>query len=235
MAGSPTTFTATEIVKSAWALYRKDSFVLTAVPFLGNLLVWMAGFALASAGVRTNVLDLLFGPVILGLTVLLARDVLEGRGRPLAENIALVQANFGPLVLLSLASALMVAIGLVLLIVPGLYIGAVLLAHVPFILFDGARWSALRQSYEASLPHAWTLVRLMLMLTVAVLVAIFGLGIVIALLLMILPFLSGATILLEGLGMFASSVLIGVYSCALLYVYLNVTGKQTPDVSRVFE
>ena len=128
----------------------------------------------------------------------------------------MVTPHFGKLVLLSLAAALITALGMVLLIVPGLYAAAVLTAYVPMILFANAGWGALRESYEACKPHAWQLVGLILILAAIILVA-FGLG---GAAVGALQQVVNAPILWGGLMMLVSGAFTGFYACVTL-MYLS--------------
>ena len=165
---------------------------------------------------------MLFGPIIAAVAVVLARDAQAGRRRPLAETVSFVMSHFGKLVLLSLAAAFITLVGMVLLILPGLYAAGVLTIYVPMLLFANAGWGALRASYEACKPHAWPLVGLILILAVIVLVA-FGLG---GALVGALQGAVDAPILWGGLIMLVSAAFTGFYACVTMEVYVAVTGDR---------
>ena len=222
--------TAGALIQSAWALFQRDMFVLVAVPFLANLLV--QGMALAFEQITGSVslfMDLVFGPVILGIVLCLVRDADAGIRRPFAETWAEVSPYTMQLILLSLAAALITAIGLVLLIVPGLYAAAVLLVHVPLLMFGGAGWGALKESYALSKPHAWRLVGLILIIAGLLLAILLVLGGVVAALQAALP----APILWGGIMLVASGAFTGFYGC-ILYVLYTALGGGSRDVSAVF-
>jgi hypothetical protein len=219
-----------EILRDAWALYRGDLFVLTAVPFVGNLAIYFVGLAMQGFSGNGLWLDLVFGPVIVAVTIVLARDASAGLRHPFAQTMALVMRQFARLVLLSFAAALVTGLGLVLLVVPGLYAAAVLLTYVPLVLFADAGWGALAASYRLSRSQAWPLVGLILVLIAAVVVAMFTIGALVA----ALQGAVDAPILWRGVLLLMSAAITGVYACVVYVVYDRLAGAPRPDVAEVF-
>ncbi|MEM8870592.1 MAG: hypothetical protein AAGE38_09345 [Pseudomonadota bacterium] len=146
----------------------KDNFVLlTGLAFLINLgIAAVSGLMLVLTGLNLSILDYILGPLIAGVLMLVAADILAGQRVDLQAHISRVIQVFGPLVILSLAVAFLVVIGLMALIVPGLYATAVFIAVTPLILFENAGWDALRRSHQMTKPFVWPIAGVILRLGV---------------------------------------------------------------------
>jgi len=221
----------TGLMGDAWALYRSDFFVLTAVPFLGNLLIEALSLILAASGASVTIgFNLIFGPVIAAIVIVLARDAEQQRRVPFPDTLAVVMPHFSRLVILSVIAAILAALGLFLLIVPGLYITAVLMIHVPLILFKDAGWQALQRSFELSKPHAWQLVLVLLMLVVIVFVLI-GIG---GAIVGALQTAIDAPLIWTAVLGFLSAILTGGYACLVYVTYQTIFGDGD-NVDEVFQ
>ncbi|MEM8657089.1 MAG: hypothetical protein AAGF22_03250, partial [Pseudomonadota bacterium] len=134
---------------SALRVWRDNLLVLTGLAFLMNLALYAVGLVLLTVlGLNSTFLDLIFGPLIGAILMLVAADVVAGQQVDLRAHVNRVSALFAPLVILSLAVAFLAVIGLMALIIPGLYVVAVFIAVTPLILFENAGWDALRRSFE---------------------------------------------------------------------------------------
>ncbi|MEO1314351.1 MAG: hypothetical protein AAFV27_10810, partial [Pseudomonadota bacterium] len=148
---------------SALRVWRDNLLVLTGLAFLMNLALYAVGLVLLTVlGLNSTFLDLIFGPLIGAILMLVAADVVAGQQVDLRAHINRVSALFAPLVILSLAVAFLAVIGLMALIIPGLYVVAVFIAVTPLILFENAGWDALRRSFELCKSHVLPIIGVLL-------------------------------------------------------------------------
>jgi len=149
------------VITAAITLWWQNFTLLTGLSFLISLgLASVTGLLEAITGASFVFADLLIGPLVSGLIVLLAQDALIGRQPALRPNLQRVVAVFWPLLLLSIAGSLLALGGMMLFVVPGLYVTAVLLPMVPLIVLpeEDKGWDAMSASWELARPHVWTLV-----------------------------------------------------------------------------
>ena len=103
-------------------------------------------------------LDLLFVPIYLAATILFMQSVVEKK--PISALQALLNglSVWGRLFLTFLFSAIAISLGLMLLVVPGIYIGVRLaLANMICVLDGKGPAAAMRSSWTFSEPHFWML------------------------------------------------------------------------------
>lgn len=149
------------LIRAALTLWWQNFTLLAGLSFLISLgLASITALLEAATGLSFFFVDLMAGPLVSGLMVLLAQDALLGRRPALRPNLQRVLAVFWPLLLLSIAGSLLALGGMILFIIPGLYVSAVLLAMVPLIVLpeEDKGWDAMSASWELSKPHAWSLV-----------------------------------------------------------------------------
>ena len=149
------------MITAAITLWWQNFTLLTGLSFLISLgLTSVTSVLQMFTGANFVFLELLAGPLVSGLLVLLAQDVLIGRQPALRPNLQRVMAVFWPLLLLSLAGSMLALGGMLLFIIPGLYVSAVLLPMVPLIVLpeEDRGWDAMSVSWELAKPHVWTLI-----------------------------------------------------------------------------
>lgn len=103
-------------------------------------------------------LDLLFVPIYLAATILFMQSVIEKK--PISALQALLHgfSVWGRLFLTFLCSAIAISLGLMLLVVPGIYIGVrLVLANIICVLEGKGPAAAIRSSWAFSAPHYWML------------------------------------------------------------------------------
>jgi asparagine N-glycosylation enzyme membrane subunit Stt3 len=80
------------------------------------------------------------------------------------------------LVLLSLVVSIAVVLGIVLLIIPGIYIGAGLSVVIPAVVIGNAGWGAIGESWDLTREHRWTIAGgfILSILSILVISIVFG-------------------------------------------------------------
>lgn len=115
------------------------------------------------------------GFAVTAVMCLAAIDALIDKRHSLNEYIGQALRHLGPIIVTGVAISLAAGIGLVLFIVPGLYILARYLPWVQAVVFENAGWSGLSRSQELTQGYRWPLVGALLLLG-AVIVA-FGVAV----------------------------------------------------------
>jgi hypothetical protein len=111
---------AVEIIDAGFALYRANFTVLAplALILLGPFEV-VGALVGGDAGSLISSLSGLFGPIVVGATVAVISDAMHGRETSIGSAFGQIAGRWGTLVLVSLAQGLLVLLGLIFLIVPG--------------------------------------------------------------------------------------------------------------------
>jgi hypothetical protein len=164
-----------DVLSEAWALYKRflKQFFLTAlVVFAGlDLLSAVANSAKgngAAAGVFWGLVAAVIGVVgyfwVQGALVELVRDVRDGRAdRTIGETYAAVRPRLGALIVAGILAGIGVAIGLVLLIAPGLYLLTIWSMIVPVIVIEGkSAGESFTRSREVVRGNGWSVLGLVL-------------------------------------------------------------------------
>ncbi len=89
-----------------------------------------------------------------------------GRGAQLGEAIRGAVTGFLPILILGIIAGIATMVGFLLVIVPGLYVLALLYVYVPAIVFEKAGFSALGRSEELTKGYRWVIVGIILILIV---------------------------------------------------------------------
>lgn len=89
-----------------------------------------------------------------------------GQGAQLGAALRGALTGFLPILLLGLIAGIATTIGFFLLIVPGLYVLALLYVYVPAIVFERAGFSALGRSEELTKGYRWAIVGIILVVLV---------------------------------------------------------------------
>lgn len=228
----PANFGVTAIMGAAFRLLTANFLVLVGVVFLANMGLTLVNKILLSVFNLSSLLfDMLLGPVIAAVTILMTADIIAGRPILLRQHITSVGRLFGPLVVLSLASWFLISLATLALILPGIYVAALMMPLAPVILFEKDPWSALGRSYALSKPYVWPLCGLVLALGLAAVVLLMPL------------FLAGAdfavvldeNILVTAAVGFLGAILSCYGSIVALLVYYRLTGDQNAaDLGSVF-
>jgi hypothetical protein len=133
-AATPQSIDPGSVISSAFAIYRDQAAVLlgsaAAVFLLSGLLAWLLGWV---GGVIAFVATLFYQ----GMVVELVRDVQDGRrDATIGELFSKVAPAVLPLLAVSILAAIGIAIGFVLLIVPGLFLITIWSVAVPVVVIE---------------------------------------------------------------------------------------------------
>ena len=181
------------VLSEAWELYRRFFLRFVGIAVAVFLVISLVQ-ALASAAARDNVLAaVIWGIVGLvvsvvgfvwlqGALVAAVDDVRDGRAdEPVAALFRRVRPRLPALLVGGVLAGLGVAVGLLLLIVPGLYLLTRWILLAPVIVLEGRRaGEAFSRSSELVRGHGWKVVALILLTLVISIVASSLVGIVLA-------------------------------------------------------
>lgn len=179
-----------EVLSEAWALYRRYlwQFFLTALVVFAVLdLISALADAAAGDGAAAGIFWGLIGVVVSvvgyfwvqGALVELVRDVRDGRAdRSIGETYRAVQPRLPSLIVAGLLAGLGIGIGILLLIVPGLFLLTIWSMIVPVIVIEGrSAGESFSRSREVVRGNGWSVFGLIVItfLLVGVASAIIGL------------------------------------------------------------
>ena len=175
----------------------------------------------------------LVGFLIMGVVTLAAYDARSGKPVRIGDYVARTLSQALPLVVLTILMILAFYVGVILLIVPGLYIAARFAPLVPSILVEGTGWSGLGRAQALTKDYRWPIVGALILLFVILVVVSAGLA---ALLFFLAAFGFVGEVLLGTINSVASYGFGSVFT-ALLYARLREIkeGLGIEDLSAVFE
>jgi hypothetical protein len=188
------------VLREAWALYKRffTRFVLVAAAvfvvlgFVDALISSIGdddGLALVFWGLIGLVISIVGYFWLQGTLVEAVRDVRDGRADvPLGELFRRTQPRLPALIAAGLIAGIAVGIGLILFIIPGLFLLTHWFLIAPVIVLEGrSAGESFGRSWELVRGHAWQALGLILLTFVLVILAAIVIGIVAAILLAPLP------------------------------------------------
>ena len=151
-----------EVIGEAWGLYKAHwqhllpiaLVVYVALGLITLLLAWALGFFGALLGSLIGVVGLFW---LQGALVEAVADVRDGRADlSIGETFQRAQQHIGPLLIAGILAGLAIAVGLLLLIVPGLYLLTIWSVLIPAIVLEGRpAMEAFGRSRELVSGHGW--------------------------------------------------------------------------------
>jgi len=158
-----------DVLGEAWGLYKRflwqfflTAFVVFAVLDLVSALAASAAGDSAAAGLFWGLVSIAIGVVgyfwVQGALVELVRDVRDGRAdSTIGETYKAVQPRLPALISAGLLAGLGIAIGLILLVVPGLFLLTIWSMIVPVIVIEGrSAGESFSRSREVVRGHGWS-------------------------------------------------------------------------------
>ena len=172
--------------------------------------------------------------VVSGAVILAAYDSKLGRAINIPAYINRTLGFIFPIIVLSIAFAIIMYIGLFLLIIPGIYIAARFSVLVPAIIVDGAGWSGMGRAQELTKEYRWPIVGALILIALALI----AVSLVFAGLVYLAYSLTGLVgyVLVLTVGNTLTTGIIGCFS-ALLFARLRELkdGVGMTDIATVFE
>lgn len=227
-------FGATRVFTAAVSLWWSAWLPLTGVGFLASLAIEAVLWPLGTGNGFRYVLDFGLGALMTGVIVLLAADALAGGPYRLGAHVQHVLSLAGAIFALNLFTVIVMALGFMLLIIPGIYALALFLPLMPVLLLEKHGWTSIQRTMDLTRPHVVGVIGLVFWLMGAVVLASLPLvGIVSA-----FPDDGSFDILNLGVGLFFGANLGAVVSCVTLVTYqrlLELSGGGGSNVERVFE
>lgn len=170
---------------------------------------------LGAGGIVLLILEAMVGFVISGVMCLAALDAALGKRHTVGAYLHQTLRHLGPIVGLGLLVSIATGFGLVLLVIPGLYVVARYLPWTVAVVFENAGWSGLGRGQDLTEGHRWPLVGA---------VALMG-AVVVAILIAAAPLLGAvgaglSGVLVEGAFTALTYALIAVFT-ALVYIRLR--------------
>lgn len=169
---------ATEVVREAWELYKAHwrTFVPLAliVYVILGALSWLLGSVLGWLGVIIAVLASIVGTFWLqGALVEAVRDVRDGRqDLSLTEIFERARPRLPAIIVAGILAGIAIAIGLVLLIAPGLYLLTIWALIIPVIVLEGrSAGESFGRSRELVRGNGWNVFGVIVITFVALIIA----------------------------------------------------------------
>ncbi|WP_128293110.1 hypothetical protein [Afifella aestuarii] len=167
--------------------------------------------------------------VMTGMLVLAAYDAKSGRPIRLGTYVMSALKRLLPLIVMAIFVYILIAIGLVLLIVPGVWVLGVTAVFVPAIMIEGAGFGAVGRSASLTKDYRWPIVLL--------LVVVYLIAYVIAFVMAIFVGLFGGVFLVVAQGL-VSGITTSIVSIAVAMTYARLReikeGVGFTDLAEVF-
>ena len=167
------------VVSRIWEIYRRQFAVLAGTAAI----IWGLQFVLylvlgSSGSVALTILDLALSILYQGMVVQLVQDVQDGRrDHSVRDLLRGVEPVFWPLVAVSILAGLAIAIGFVLLIIPGLILMVIWSVIAPVVVLERPGvFAAFGRSRELVRGNGWNVFAVILIVFLAVAVVGFAAG-----------------------------------------------------------
>ncbi len=220
----------TAVIGQTWDLYKKQwrhliPIALVVYAILGVvsiLLTWALGWLGALLGAFVSLLGVFWLQAALVEAV---ADVRDGRAdMSISETFAQGRAHLGSVLVAGLLAAVAITIGLILLIVPGLFLMTIWCLIVPVIVLESrSAGESFGRSRELVRGDGWNVFGLI----VLVFLILIGAGIILGLLLSWLPGWLGSYIQ----SVVSNSITAPFVAVALTLVYFELRGREAPEAT----
>jgi hypothetical protein len=224
-----------DVLSEAWALYRRflwqfflTAFVVFAVLDLLSALADAAEGDGVGAGVFWGLIAVVISIVgyfwVQGALVELVRDVRDGRvDRSIGETYRAVQPRLPALIVAGILAAIGIGIGILLLVVPGLFLLTIWSMVVPVIVIEGrSAGESFTRSREVVRGNGWSVFGLILITFLVVVIASAVIQLVFAPLPDFLDTWLGSLV--------AHSLTVPFAAAALATAYFQLSSRATTDV-----
>jgi hypothetical protein len=168
------------VVRTAFELYAKQAVNLWTIVALivvpAQAIVWLitrlslnggTTFALngtvytsnsiAASEIAIIVLGFLSGVLSIGALLRCLLDTYTGHPTGWRQSLAFAAERLGPLIWLALLTGVLLTIGFILFVIPGIYLVVAWIVAVPVLMYEGhGGWGALKRSRELTSGHWWS-------------------------------------------------------------------------------
>lgn len=175
--------------------------------------------------------------IVTAMIVQLSYDAKLNRSSSIGRYFASAIRNLPVIVLLSIVSTILFALGWMLLVVPGLWLMGVFSVFVPAIVIEGAGFRALRRSAELTKNYRWPIIGAMILVFLCLILLWLVLGVVVSL--AFAAIVGGSAfigILLQAVG---NGLTYGIFSIAVALIYARLKeikeGVSVSDLVDVFK
>lgn len=119
---------------------------------------------LGAAAVIALLLATAIGYMVTAVLCVATVDILAGTRRPLAAHVAVATRNIVPLVVIGVLVSVAVALGIIALILPGLYIYAQFFVWIPCVVLENRGMAGIGRAQALTRGHRWPIVGAMVVM-----------------------------------------------------------------------
>ncbi len=139
------------------------------------------GVGFATTMIVTVLVSLLATAITTAMVIQLAYDAKLGRPSQIGRYFAAAMSNLPAIAVLSIVVAILIMIGMVFLILPGIWLYAVYIALVPAIVIDRAGFGAMRRSADLTKEYRWPIVGTLILTVLCIFLVSLVIGFIFAL------------------------------------------------------
>lgn len=121
-------------------------------------------------------LNVVIGFIVTGVMTLAGLDAALGKRHTVVEYLSQTLRHIGAIVVLGVLLSIATGLGMLLLVIPGLYVVARFLPWAPAVVFENAGWSGLTRAQDLTEGYRWPLVGAAVLLGLVVVVALLAFG-----------------------------------------------------------
>ena len=214
------------VLDEAWRMYRAHWLHLMTIAFVIYIVAAIITGLLSLAGVvgviLGSIVELFAGFLLQATLVKAVQDVRDGRADlTLGETVSAATPYIGPVAVASILAGIAIAVGLFLLIVPGLFLITIWAVIIPVIVIEGSgALASFGRSQELVRGNGWHVFGTLVVVFIILLVADIVLGLI---------FLALPVVLGKGLSTVISGTLVAPYlALVVTLVYYRLTGAGGP-------
>jgi hypothetical protein len=213
------------VLDDAWRLYRAHAPHLLAIAFVVYLAAAIIAALLSLAGVfgalLAAIIELIAAFLVQAALVKAVQDVRDGRADlSIRDTVSAATPYIWPVAAASILAGIAIAIGLILVIVPGLYLITIWAVIVPVIVIEGsAALASFGRSRELVRGHGWHVFGTLVLVFLILLVVDLVLGLI---------FSALPVLLRSGLSTVISGTLIAPFlALVVTLIYYRLSGADT--------
>src|SRR3984885_6314723 len=219
------------VLGEAWSMYKAHAWHLLAIAFVIYLAAAIVAGLLSLAGVFGSLLGSIvefFAAFLLQATLIKAvQDVRDGRADlSMGETVSAATPSIWSVAVASILAGIAITIGLILVIVPGLWLITIWAVIIPVIVIErSGALASFERSRQLVRGHGWHVFGTLVLVFVILIVVDIVLGVI---------FLALPIVLRSGLSTIISGPLIAPFlALVVTLIYYRLTTGQPEDTTRV--